>query len=60
MNRKETAYVAKLESENRELRAQLDKHFEVYRTNLYEIVRLKSREETINRLLTELLNEVAM
>ena len=60
VNKKEQYYVAKLEAENKHLKAQLDRHMEVYREQLYELVELKAKREMVNRIVTELYDEAAL
>jgi hypothetical protein len=51
MNRKEQIKMLRLERENADLRAKLDKHFEVYRTSLYEIVDMQTKLALIDLVL---------
>lgn len=47
MTKAEERKMARLELENKELRAQLDKYLDVYRAQLYELVDLRTRLELI-------------
>lgn len=47
MTKKEQGQMARLVVENRRLKEALDKHFSVYRENLYELVELKTKLEMI-------------
>lgn len=51
MTAKERQLMHKLEIENRELRAQHAKHFEVYRDSLIEIIDLRARLELVEMAL---------
>lgn len=54
MTKEELRKMERLEIENRLLRANAEKHMQVYRDNLEEIVALKSKLEVANNILTEL------
>jgi adenosine deaminase len=60
MNKKEQIAYDKLKRENEYLRAELDKHFEIYRQQLYEIVELKTKRDRVSLLAAELLDEAAI
>ena len=45
--------IDKLEKENAELRKQLDKHFDVYRSQLYELVDCQLKLKAIQEILNE-------
>jgi len=47
VTRREQSAMRKLELENARLREQLDKHFQIYREQLYRIVDLESRLEMV-------------
>lgn len=54
MTKQEQRKYDKLEVENRLLREQNSKHFEIYRMHLAEIVTLKSKIEAMTSLINEL------
>lgn len=51
MTAKEAHRMKRLEIENRELRQQLDKNFQIYRDQLYLIVEMKTKLELIDSAL---------
>jgi len=53
MTRTEQAKMRRLELENERLRTQLDKHFQIYRDQLYDSVKLESRLEMIKEAVKE-------
>jgi hypothetical protein len=53
MTKAEEKKMTRLEIENKELRTQLDKHFVVYREQLYELVDLRTRLELIQEAMHE-------
>lgn len=59
MNKEEKAKMWRLESEVRHLRSEIDRHMEVYRQTLHQIVTLRSKHDRINQLATELIDEAA-
>ena len=59
MTRSEKTKMMKLEIENNELRKQNSKHIDVYRDVVCELIELRSRNELVNQLLTDVLREVA-
>jgi len=58
MTRSEKTKMMKLEIENNELRKQNSKHIEVYGSMVNELIDLRSRNELVNQMLTEVLREV--
>ncbi len=60
MTKKEQVAFRKLELENANLKQQLDKHFAVYRSQLYELVELRTKLQSINHLVTMLYDEAAL
>lgn len=54
MTKEEQRKMERLEVENRLLRANAEKHMQVYRENSEEIIALKSKLEMANNILTEL------
>ena len=51
MTAKEKQRMERLEIENRELREKCDKHVEIYREQLYEIVEMRAKLELIESVL---------
>ncbi len=49
MTKKEAAKMKQMESEIVHLRAQIDKHVDIYREQLYEIVDLRTRLDLVSR-----------
>ena len=47
MNRKESAKMRRLETENQHLRETLERQMEIYRDQLYEIVVLKTKLDLV-------------
>jgi hypothetical protein len=60
MTRAEKNKMLKLEIENVELRKQNNKHMDVYRENICELIDLRAKNELVNQLLTDVLREVAL
>ena len=60
MTKKEQVAFRKLQLENENLKRQLDKHFDVYRNQLYELVELRTKLQTINEITTMLYEEAAL
>ena len=58
MTRSEKTKMMKLEIENNELRKQNAKHIGVYGSMVNELIDLRSRNELVNQMLTEVLREV--
>jgi hypothetical protein len=54
MTRKERAQLDRLQDENRHLHEQIDRHMELYRKQLYQIVAMQARYDRINKLCTEI------
>jgi chromosome segregation and condensation protein ScpB len=48
MTAKEMQKIKRLEIENSELRAQIEKHMSVYRESLYQIVEMKTKLQLID------------
>ena len=53
MNSKERAHVARLEAENAQLRAQIEKHMQIYREQLYELVDLRTQLDLVRAAITK-------
>ena len=53
MNSKERAHVARLEAENTQLRAQIEKHMQIYREQLYELVDLRTQLDLVRAAITK-------
>jgi hypothetical protein len=51
MNRKEQIKMLRLERENADLRARLDKQFDIYRNQLYELVDMQTKLALIDLVL---------
>jgi len=60
MTKIEERKMQKLEIENDELRRQNARHLEAYSDNINELITLRTRNELVNQLLTEVLREVAL
>ena len=52
LNSKERAHVARLEAENTQLRAQIEKHMQIYREQLYELVDLRTQLDLVRAAIT--------
>lgn len=59
MTKKEQCRILKLEIENAELRKQNSKHMDVYRDTLDELITLRTRNELVNQLLTDVFQAIA-
>lgn len=53
MNSKERAHVTRLEAENAQLRAQIEKHMQIYREQLYELVDLRTQLDLVRAAITK-------
>ena len=53
MTKKEQLKIKMLEAENKLLREKLDKHFSVYRDQLYELVELRSKLEIVQVIIDQ-------
>ena len=52
MNSKDRARVSRLEAENAQLRAQIEKHMQIYREQLYELVDLRTQLDLVRAAIT--------
>lgn len=53
LNSKERAHVTRLEAENAQLRAQIEKHMQIYREQLYELVDLRTQLDLVRAAITK-------